>query len=250
MIFRHCHLIVKIKFRHKRLEISALLIWYKIRLNVNWILPFILGYFGLQRYYSTTVNNKIKGKEKIKVKSGGGGLRCFPGFRLPNPRPPSSSFPALPVLFFFVPHHLQPGNPNPRKPSLSARARGGVGDSGVSESSGGSSSVWRQSNPNQGPLFERARGRGGGKEARQWPAVLAASSSWSGLRWTPGAWLVLASNSSSGHGREEESNQWQSNRNPSPNSTQISSFSPFDGSFSLESRWVVSNPELLLISTF
>jgi len=128
-----------------------------------------------------------------------------------EPRPPFIS-PSLHLL-------LRPPPSTPETLNLwtqsSERARGGVGDGGVGESSGGSNSVWRQPKPSQDPLFERARRRGRGKEARQWPAVLDAGSSWAGLRWTPGARLVLASKSSIGHGREEESNQWQSNRNPS-----------------------------------
>ena len=45
-----------------------------------------------------------------------------------------------------------------------------------------------------------------------------------------------------------------SKRNHSPNTAQTrpesTQLSPYYGSFSLESRWVVSNPKLLLISKF
>ena len=74
----------------------------------------------------------------------------------PEPRPPFSSppffiFPLLPVI---------PETPTPKTLTAAGRERGGEGvddgDRSVSESSGGGSGVWRQSNR---PLFERARGR-------------------------------------------------------------------------------------------
>ena len=39
-------------------------------------------------------------------------------------------------------------------------------------------------------------------------------------------------------------------KEPSPNQTLVSPYNPIYGSFSLEPRWVVSNPKLLLISKF
>ena len=97
---------------------TKLLPWYKTLLNVNWILLFMLGYFGLKWYInSTKFTNIIKEKEKkVQNKRGGGSCSLEQ-----NPTTLSLVSPTLSVLQ--PPQILTPATSRERE-----RASSGNGD--------------------------------------------------------------------------------------------------------------------------
>jgi len=149
---------------------TRLLSWYKSMLNVNWILPFILGYFGLKWYInSTKFTNIIKEKEK-KYKATRGVFTLWQN--------PKSRFPLTPKT---LDPRCSPSHPEPQTLTCAIereRGRGGGGGDSGKEEAGDAvvqESNLKSRNPNPVPAWAL--------RLRERELLRSRTDSWRATRW-------------------------------------------------------------------